>query len=71
MARPWSDRWNRLKQDVTWTDLAADVIGKILMGLGAGALLAAYVQPYGWCLIGTGLIVSLVVKAKYWKRFWA
>ena len=64
-------RWNRIKAKVTLTDLALDVSGKILVALGAGALLATSFQPYAWGLIIVGIVLSATVKAKYWKSFWS
>lgn len=70
MARSLESRWNRIKNEVTLADLSLDVIGKVLVGLGLGALLAERLAPSAWWLVGAGLAMSLVVKAKYWKRFW-
>ena len=47
-----------------------DVSGKVLLGLGAGAVLARYLKPCAWLLIVMGIALSATVKAKYWKRFW-
>ena len=66
-----SRRWHRIRNELTLRDLLLDVTGKMLMGLGLGVLFAASLKPYAWCLIGTGLLASLLVKAKYWKKFWA
>ena len=68
--RSLSDRWNRLRTELTLNDLLVDVSGKFLLGLGLGALFVRYLQPYAWVLIGVGLGLSVTVKAKYWKRFW-
>jgi len=71
MARSCSQRWDRIKNVVAFQDLLFDVTGKVLVGLGMGALLAQYLQPYAWGLIVVGLALSVMAKAKYWKRFWA
>ena len=71
MRRSLTDRWNRIRGTFTLQDLTLDVTGKILAGLGLGALWAPALQPYIWCLIGGGLVCSAVAKAKYWKRFWS
>ena len=69
--RTLSDRWNRIRTELTLRDLALDVSGKALVALGFGALLAQYLEPYAAGLILAGLVLSATVKAKYWKRFWA
>ena len=71
MGRSWSQRWNRIKADVTVTDLCVDVSGKILLALGLGAIFARSLAPYASGLIIVGLLLSAAAKAKYWKRFWA
>jgi len=71
MGRSLADRWNRIRGTFTLQDLTLDVTGKILVGLGLGALLAEPLRPYTWGLIGIGLGCSAIVKAKYWKKFWA
>lgn len=71
MATSWSERWQRVKAGLTFRDLLLDVFGKILLGIGLGALWAEAVRPYVWCFIGTGVIISAVVKLKYWNRFWS
>jgi Na+/phosphate symporter len=70
MARTLSQRWNRLRTTLTLQDLAVDVSGKILVGVGVGTLLAWALQPYAWILIIIGLVLSATIKAKYWKQFW-
>ena len=70
MARSWSRRWEDVKTVLTMRDLVLDVTGKTLVALGCGALWASMIGPYIWCLIGSGVILSAVVKVKYWKRFW-
>ena len=69
--RSWSARWNRIKTDVTLQDLGQDVLGKVLVALGLGALFAQALLAYAGVLIAVGLLLSVVVKAKYWKRFWS
>lgn len=71
MSRSWSRRWDRLKAELTMRDLALDVTGKMLVALGLGALWASVLRPSVWCLIGAGVLLSAVVKVKYWKRFWS
>jgi len=66
-----SNRWSRVRSELTLQDLLLDVGGKTLVALGLGALFASVLQPYAWALIGGGLVCSTIVKAKYWKRFWA
>ncbi len=68
---PLGRRWNRIKASLTLADLLLDVTGKALVALGLGALLASWVKPYAVGLIVVGLAVSVTVKAKYWKQFWA
>ena len=65
------DRWKRLRTQVTLQDLMLDVGGKTLAALGLGALLAPCLGRVAWLLIGLGVSLSLIVKAKYWKRFWS
>ena len=71
MAHSWSSRWNRLRGELTFQDLLLDVSGKVLLALAVGALLARWLEPYAKILIVVGLALSVSVKAKYWKRFWA
>ena len=71
MAPSMTERWNRIRTEFALGDLTLDVVGKVLVGLGIGALLAAALAPYAWILIIVGLSCSVIVKAKYWKRFWA
>ena len=71
MSRSLSDRWNRVRGEFALRDLALDVTGKVLVGLGIGAFLAASLAPHAWLLIIVGLGCSVIVKAKYWKRFWS
>ena len=71
MGRAWSNRWERLRSELTFHDLLWDVSGKFLLGLGLGTLLARWLEPYAKVLIIVGLGISVSVKAKYWKRFWA
>ena len=70
MCRRLEERWNRLRTQVSLRDLTLDVSGKLLAAAAAGALLAPWLRPCAWWMIGAGLLVSIVVKAKYWKRFW-
>ena len=69
--RSWSERWHRIKAEVTLCDLLADVSGKVLVALGLGALLAPALLPFAWVLVLGGLGLSLFIKAKYWTRFWS
>jgi len=64
-------RLERVVRELRWTDFLLDVTGKFLVGLGLGALLASQLLPCAWALITVGLALSVVVKAKYWKQFWA
>ena len=52
-------------------DLLLDVIGKFLVGIGIGVLLAEMLLPFAWSFILVGALLSFLVKRKYWKRFWA
>ena len=70
MTPSWSDRWQRIRGDFTLKDLLVDATGKGLVGMGLGVLFADALRPYAWCAIGTGIILSALVKAKHWKRFW-
>ena len=70
MAGSWSERWQRVKAKLTLKDLLLDIAGKMLVGVGIGALCADTLRPYVWCFIGTGVILSAVVKRKYWNQFW-
>lgn len=36
------------------------VVSKILVGIGLGILLAAYLAPYGWWFLVTGIVLSLI-----------
>lgn len=65
------ERYNRVIRELTLKDLLVDITGKVLVGLGLGALFAHYLRPYTWWLIIVGLVLSVSVKAKYWKRFWS
>ena len=69
--RSWSQRWNRIRSEFTLKDLLLDVSGKALVALGLGAHFAQYLARYACGLIIVGLVLSITVKAKYWKRFWA
>ena len=71
MAPSLTERWNRIRTEFTLQDLILDVVGKVLVGFGIGVLLAASLAPYAWLLIVVGLGCSVLVKAKYWKRFWS
>ncbi len=71
MGRSLTDRWNRVRGEFALQDLALDVAGKVLLGLGLGALLAAALRPCAWWLVVAGVTCSAVVKTKYWKKFWA
>ena len=71
MARSWSQRWQRVRGELTMTDLMLDVSGKVLAAVGFGAIFARHLASCAWGLIGFGLILSATIKAKYWKRFWA
>ena len=71
MAPSWSERWQRVKADLTLKDVLLDAAGKILIGVGVGALYADAIRPYIWCFIGSGIILSVLVKAKYVKQFWS
>ena len=71
MGRSWSERWSRVRTELTLRDLLLDVSGKVLVGLGLGAWLARYLQSSAWILVIVGIGLSATVKAKYWKRFWA
>ena len=65
------ERSHRVIRELTVRDLLVDITGKVLVGLGLGALFAHALRPYMWALIVVGLALSVSVKAKYWKRFWA
>jgi len=71
MSRTLTERWNRVRTEFALRDLILDVVGKFLVGVGIGALLAQHLAHYAGVLIVIGLVCSIVVKAKYWKRFWA
>lgn len=66
-----NERWERIRPEVTLRDLALDVTGKLLFGIGVGALLASALQPVAWVLVALGLGLSLAVKSKHAKRFWS
>ena len=70
MSRSLSERWHRLRSDVTLKDLCLDVLGKVTAALGVGALLHQYLHDAAWAMIGIGIALSLTVKRKYWNRFW-
>ncbi len=70
MGRVWSERWKRIRVELALGDLLIDVGGKALAALGLGALLAHWLRPCAWGLIVVGLLMSVTVKMKYWKRFW-
>ena len=71
MSLSLTERWNRIRTEFALRDLVLDVVGKVLVGLGIGVLLAAALAPYAWILVVVGLGCSVFVKAKYWKRFWS
>ena len=71
MAGSWSDRWRRIRADLALKDLLMDIAGKMLIGVGLGVLWAQTLRPYVWCFIGTGAMMSVLVKLKYWNRFWS
>ncbi len=71
MKRTLADRWNRIRSELTMADLGLDILGKMLVGLGLGTLLADRMRPYAMVVIALGVALSLIVKAKYWKRFWS
>ena len=71
MAASWSERWQRVKAELTFKDVLWDIAGKMLIGVGIGAVYADTIRPYVSCFIGSGIILSLLVKAKYVKRFWS
>ena len=70
MGRSWSDRWARIRGELTLTDLMLDVSGKMLLGFGLGVWLADAMRPYAWLFMVGGVALSALVKAKHWKRFW-
>ena len=65
-----AERWNRIRSTLTMADLGVDILGKMLVGLGLGALFAGALRPYVWLMILIGVACSGIVKAKYWKQFW-
>jgi hypothetical protein len=71
MSRSFSQRWNRVRSEIALQDLMLDVSGKVLVALGLGAIFAGHIKPYAGVAIFLGLALSVIVKAKYWKRFWA
>ena len=74
MAKSWSERWDRIKTDVTLLDLVADSCGKVLVALGIGVILGPQLGDAAaicaFFLIGAGFPLVFAVKTKYWKRFW-
>ena len=67
-----TERWNRIRGHLTPGDLLLDVSGKMLAAFGLGLLAASRGCPAssaGWMIV-LGLLMSLTVKAKHWKRFW-
>ena len=70
MSRSLTERWNRLRTELTLKDLSLDLIGKIVAALGIGALWHQYLHEAAWAMIGIGISLSLAVKRKYWNRFW-
>ena len=67
----WAARWQRVKAELTPRDLLLDGAGKMLIGVGLGAFVAQAVRPYVWCVMGAGVLLSGLVKAKAWQRFWS
>ena len=68
-----TQRWNRIRTQLTISDLLVDVGGKMLAAFGLGLLAAAGGCPSrsaGWMIL-LGVLMVATVKAKYWKRFWA
>ncbi len=68
-----TERWNRVRTQLSLGDLALDVSGKMLAAFGLGLLAAAGGCPAssgGWLML-VGVLMSATVKAKYWKSFWA
>ena len=71
MRKSLTARWNHVRSTFALSDLLLDITGKVLVALGLGVWLAPILQPYVWLLIIAGVVVSLTVKAKYWKQFWS
>jgi F0F1-type ATP synthase assembly protein I len=71
MGRTFSERWAKVREELRLGDLCVDVLGKVLVGVGLGALWAQVIQPVAWGLIAVGAVLMVIVKAKYWKRFWS
>ena len=71
MSRSLSERWHRLRTELTLKDLLLDILGKVTAALGIGALWHQYLREAAWALIGVGVALSLSVKRKYWNRFWS
>ncbi len=44
------------------------VLSKVVLGIGIGVLLYAYLAPYGWWFLGVGLIFSLICLAVAVKK---
>lgn len=71
MKRTLRQRWDRVREVFTLEDMSVISAGNVLMALGAGALAAHALAPYGWWLVGGGILLIGLIKMKYWRRFWS
>ena len=73
MRRSLPERWERIKPGFTLFDLTMDSLGKFLVALGLGILLAHWIADaiIAAFLIGAGAAITWAIKAKHWKRFWS
>ena len=71
MTKTLTQRFEQAKAHLTMGDLALDVLGKFLVGVGVGVLCAGPLAGWGWPLIIAGVLPPLFIKAKHWRHFWS
>jgi hypothetical protein len=71
MSKSLADRWDNIRNKIELTDITLDGIGKFLLGMGLGGFLAPWKSSYCVVLVAAGFILTIGVKAKYWKSFWS
>jgi hypothetical protein len=71
MGRTLTERWNRVRGDLTMTDMWVHALGKFVLGIGLGVLLAEPLRGAAWPLMLGGLGVSLIPKLRHWGKFWS
>lgn len=64
----WLKRKFQRVRDLKDSELAALAAGKFIVGLGLGALLAAYLQKYALYIIAAGIVLHLPACYKILKK---